>query len=373
MTTYAIESRVLDSDLLDVIERWHRHGTTIEDGDFEDLALRIFKYQMRYNPPYARYCSTFGYSAEELPPTWHDIPPIPATAFKEATLATFDVTKHAALCFKTSGTTQGTGGRHYMDTTELYDAALLAAFDRFMLPDREQLRYFNLVPNPAENPHSSLGYMMARISKLRGDGKTGWYVQGDDLLFEKFVEDIFGAIQEKRPVCIASTAFALVHMLDGMLERDLCFALPSGSRIMETGGFKGRSRIVERADLYADFCERFASTMDIIVAEYGMTELTSQYYDDVLVEKHPADVTGARVKLAPPWLRARVVGLDGKTLPNGTVGTLVHVDLANRSSCIAVQTEDLGVQFDEGLVLLGREQDASLRGCSLDAEELLRR
>ncbi len=48
----------------------------------------------------------------------------------------------------------------------------------------------------------------------------------------------------------------------------------------------------------------------------------------------------------------------------------MHVDLANRSSCVAIQTEDLGVQFDEGLVLIGREQGASLRGCSLDAEEL---
>jgi len=370
--TYAAESHALDSELLGIIERWHRHGTTIEDGDFEDLALSIFAYQLRYNGPYARYCSTFGYSTEELPPTWHDIPAIPTEAYKEATLATFDVTR-AGSFFETSGTTQGTRGRHYMDTTKLYDAALLAGFDRFMLPDNERLRYLNLVPNPAERPHSSLGYMMARVSAQRGDGKTGWYVHGDDLLFEAFVEDIFSAIQDRRPVCIAATAFALAHLVDAMLERDLCFPLASGSRIMETGGFKGRSRIVERAELYAGFCERFGAATDVIVAEYGMTELTSQYYDDVLVEKHPADADGARVKLAPPWLRARVVGADGKTLPNGTVGALVHVDLANRSSCVAVQTEDLGVQFDQGLVLLGREQGASLRGCSLDAEELLRR
>ncbi|MGC1380699.1 MAG: hypothetical protein WA814_06700, partial [Candidatus Baltobacteraceae bacterium] len=63
-------------------------------------------------------------------------------------------------------------------------------------------------------------------------------------------------------------------------------------------------------------------------------------------------------------------GPDRATLPNGTVGALVHVDLANRSSCVAIQTEDLGVRFDDGLVLIGREQGASLRGCSLDAEDL---
>jgi hypothetical protein len=31
----------------------------------------------------------------------------------------------------------------------------------------------------------------------------------------------------------------------------------------------------------------------------------------------------------------------------------------------------LGVRFDEGSVLIGRESGAALRGCSLSAEELL--
>jgi len=48
----------------------------------------------------------------------------------------------------------------------------------------------------------------------------------------------------------------------------------------------------------------------------------------------------------------------------------VHVDLANRSSCVAIATEDLGARFDDGLVVIGREAGAALRGCSLDAEEL---
>jgi hypothetical protein len=35
-----------------------------------------------------------------------------------------------------------------------------------------------------------------------------------------------------------------------------------------------------------------------------------------------------------------------------------------------VQTEDLGAVVDGGIILLGREQGAELRGCSLDAESL---
>ena len=100
-----------------------------------------------------------------------------------------------------------------------------------------------------------------------------------------------------------------------------------------------------------------------------MTELGSQFYDR-LPDDGPL---AGRRKVSPPWLRARVVGPDRRTLPNGETGSLLHVDLANRSSCIAIQTEDLGVMEDDGFVLLGRLGDSDPRGCSLDAEDLWER
>jgi hypothetical protein len=145
---------------------------------------------------------------------------------------------------------------------------------------------------------------------------------------------------------------------------------------METGGFKGRTRTVDRAALYAQASSRLGVPVQAIVAEYGMTELSSQYYDS-LVSRTRA---GARVKVAPPWLRPIVVGGDGRPLPRGVVGAIRHVDLANRGSVIAIDTEDLGALVDAstgseqaGLVLIGRDDGAELRGCSLDAETLLAR
>jgi hypothetical protein len=317
--------------------------------------LRLFDYQLRNNESYRRYCERLGKTSSS---SWEQIPGVPAAAFKEAALTTFDPSA-AALVFETSGTTQGTPGRHYLQTPALYDAALIAGFDRFVLADAVRLRYFNLVPNPKERPHSSLGYMMARVSAMRGDGNTGWYVRGDDLLMQEFISDIGNAVSAGRPVCIAATAFALVHVLDAMELGRLKFALPPGSRIMETGGFKGRTRTVRRDELYAGLCQAFGLEPEAIVSEYGMCELLSQYY---------ARAGGAYV--GPPWLRARVVGPDRTTLPLGAVGSLLHVDLANRASCIAIQTEDLGVMTPEGLTLIGRDSDADPRGCSLDAEDL---
>jgi hypothetical protein len=90
-----------------------------------------------------------------------------------------------------------------------------------------------------------------------------------------------------------------------------------------------------------------------------MCELSSQYY-----------AREGGIYSAPPWLRVRVVGPERSTLPAGAVGSLLHVDLANRASCIAIQTEDLGMMTTAGLTLIGRETDAPPRGCSLDAEDL---
>ncbi len=366
--SYRSESAGLDRELLERIAAWRVGGRSVSETTFNDLALRLLAYQLEYNKPYARYCASLGVTHASMPSTWQEIPAVPAAAFKEATLATFDPAV-ARLAFETSGTTPGMSGRHYMERTDLYDHAALAAFDRFVLPDAAKLRFFNCVPNPAQRPQSSLGHMMAHVASMRGYATTGWYIDGDILLADPFLDDVGGAIERGQPICIATTAFALAHLLDELDARGVALTLPEGSRIVETGGFKGRTRVTSPSELYERTSGAFGVPPCAIISEYGMTELSSQYYDAPGQRGKPE----LRRKVAPPWLRCRVVGYDGKTLADGTVGALVHVDLANRSSCIAIATEDLGVQYADGLRLVGREASAPLRGCSLDAEHLLSR
>jgi hypothetical protein len=372
--SYESESADLDDTILNAIEGWRTGSNWLDDDGFNSLALRLFDYQRRYNEPYARYCSALGVANDAMPASWEQIPPVPAAAFKEATLTTFPA-ERAVLAFETSGTTQGRPGKHFFETPRLYDAALIAGFERFMLADGARLRYCNLLANPATRPESSLGYMMGRVSQTFGEVDAGWYVDRDALDFEHFVADVRDARARERAVCIATTAFALVAVLDRCAQSGIDLPLAPGSRIMETGGFKGRSRIVERDELYRRAAATFSIAEHAIVAEYGMTELTSQYYDAARPQFVESD-SAVRFKRSPPWLRPRVVGPDGATLPDGVVGALVHVDLANRASCIAVATEDLGVRFadpagpDSALVIIGRERGAELRGCSLDAETL---
>jgi len=362
MAERADEAAALDARIRAAIAAY-----ALDDRAFEALACDLFAHQFRWNAPYAAYAGARGITAASLPRRVTDIPAVPAAAFKEAVLSTV-APEAAALWFETSGTTRGVGGRHYLETSALYEAALLAGFDRAMLPDGARLRYLLLVPDARSRPHSSLGFMMDRITALRGDGRDGRFVDGDTLDVDGFVRALDAAVADGSAVCIAATAFSLVAVADALAARGRRFALPRGSRVMETGGFKGRAKIVGRAELYASAAACFGIPESAIVAEYGMTELSSQYYDSAASRS-----SSLRFKVWPPWLRPIVVDPLGAPVAPGIVGAIRHIDCANRSSVVAIETEDLGALTGDGLVLLGRERGAELRGCSLDAEDLAAR
>jgi hypothetical protein len=352
----------LDARILAAIRSY-----ALDESEFDRLACDIFAYQFRTNAPYAAYARSCGITPDRLPHRAAAIPAVPVAAFKEAVLSTVGA-GGAGLWFETSGTTAGIGGRHYLETAELYEAALLAGFDRALLADGARLRYLLLVPDVRTRPHSSLGFMMDRIAELRGDGRGGRFVDGDALDIDGLLGALDAAVADGAAVCIAATAFALVAAVDALRARGRRFGLPRGSRVMETGGFKGRARVVEQVQLYAEVSAGLGIPAAAIVGEYGMTELSSQYYDS------PGSRTQAqRCKLAPPWLRALVVDPQGAPVAPGVVGAIRHIDCANRSSAVAIETDDLGALTPAGLVLLGRDRGAELRGCSLDAEDLAAR
>jgi hypothetical protein len=355
------------ADALDARIRAAIADFALDDAAFDALACEVFAHQFRWNAPYAAYARRLGVGANAMPRSASAIPAVPAAAFKDAALCTVPP-ERAALWFATSGTTQARSGRHYLETPALYEAALLAGFERALLADGARLRYAMLVPDPRERPHSSLGYMMAVVARERGDGREGWYLAADGIDVPRLRADLSRARADGAAVCVATTAFALVALLDAGAGDGGALRLPAGSRVMETGGFKGRSRVVARDELYRRAADAFGIPEADIVAEYGMTELSSQYYDAPGSRSTPR-----RVKAPVPWLRPIVVDPAGNPLPPGIVGAIRHVDCANRSSVVAIETEDLGAAVEGGIVLLGREEGAAARGCSLDAEDLIRR
>ncbi len=170
------------------------------------------------------------------------------------------------------------------------------------------------------------------------------------------------------PVFLLGTAFAFVHVFEYCEARSRRFKLPPGSRVMETGGFKGRSREMSRDELYALFEERLAVPADHVVNEYGMTELGVQFYDKVVGIRGGAPLH----RNIPPWSRVQIIDPStGKEAAEGERGLIRVCDLTNRSSVMAIQTEDIGIRRGDGFEVLGRAVGAEARGCSIAADEFL--
>jgi hypothetical protein len=155
---------------------------------------------------------------------------------------------------------------------------------------------------------------------------------------------------------ILGTAFSFVHLLDYLAEKDLRFQLPYGSRIMETGGYKNRSRSLPKARLHFLLTELLGVSRENIICEYGMSELSSQAYDT-----NPERSFGF-----PSWARVQIISPEtGREVADSETGLIRIFDLANIFSVAAIQTEDLGVRRGGGFELIGRAAFAETRGCSL--------
>ncbi|MFL5381102.1 MAG: long-chain fatty acid--CoA ligase [Longimicrobiaceae bacterium] len=340
------------------------------DAELDALAREVFAHQYACNEPYRAFCDRRGATPETVE-GWMGVPAVPTDAFKAAALVCGD-SAGAAAVFRTSGTTQGRErrGAHYLPDLSLYDAALRAGFSAHLLADGARPLILSLVPSPAELPDSSLSHMAGEVVRDFGAPGSGWFVSADGGIAHQALSGALRAAEADRtPVCIPGTAFAFVHWLDALRAAGERFRLPEGSRVMDTGGFKGRSREVTREELYAAIEDRLGIAPAWCVNEYGMTEMSSQFYDGVAGR---AAAPAERVHVGPAWVRT--VAADPETLrplPCGQVGVLRHLDLANLDSVMAIQTADLGFTTPEGFRVLGRARGAEARGCSIAMDELL--
>lgn len=353
----------LDAQVLDWIAETPSppHTAAPDDVRFDALARELFDYQYEHGGPYRRMCDAFGVTPASVA-DWREIPSVPTGAFKQARLAAFPRAEEIRT-FRTSGTSSEGRGELHLDTLAVYEASLLATFGSYVAAG-QRLRYAVLAPSVAEARDSSLSYMFDHALRELGAADSRHYVTGGELLVDALVDDLADA---SVPIALVGTAFAFVHLIDALRTRGRSLGLPEGSRAMETGGFKGRSREVGREELHAEIGSALGLAAARVVNQYGMCELGSQFYEDSLLTGRPT-----KTKRIPPWVRVRVV--DPGTLEDvaeGEEGVLVHYDLANTGSVLAVQTADRGIQVAGGFEVLGRVAGAEARGCSLAADALL--
>ena len=355
----------LESELAAALAALPRGAAAI---DFEAWALRVFAHQYERNAPYRGLCDRRGVTPKSVA-GWEDVPAVPTAAFRRHDLACGP----AEATFRTSGTTGGleSRGRHLVPTLALYDAAALAAFERFVLPDAARLPCVLLLPPPALRPDSSLVHMCAAVTGALAP-RADWYVGADGLELDRLLARLADDERSGEAVLLAGVTAAFVALFDACRASGRAFRLGPGSRVMDTGGQKGLTRPVSRAGFLRSCWTALGIPAYFCINEYGMTELCSQRYDSVLEDRFRGRSLEPRRLVAPPWLRTRV--LDPDTLAPvvpGATGLLCHHDLANAGSVSVVLTEDLGRTLaDDGIELLGRVAGAPSRGCGLLLAEL---
>ncbi len=362
----------LDADGFDVIatelEARFRDGVASpwHAGEFERWALTVFRHQFETCATYRAFCRGRGVEPDTVD-QWDEIPAVPATAFKYFDFRSGSARGDEGL-FRTSGTTRPSGerGRHHVPRLELYRASLLAPFEAALVPEGVPIRFLSLIPNPVEAVDSSLSFMVGAAAE-RLATEIDWLVDAEGHLDEQRLATLLVAVRDAgEPVLMLGTALAFAHAMER--EGVSLGPLPEGSRIMETGGFKGARRVISRADLYRDIAAATGVPTERIVNEYGMTELLSQLYEPVLCEGPGA----CGVHVPPPWLRVRA--LDGDTLrpvPDGEDGILAFFDLANLGSVSHILTEDIGSVVEGRVRLRGRAPAAEARGCSRAMDDLM--
>lgn len=357
------------ADLLAELQNWSRDwlaGSPQHDLQrFQNLQQNLLNWQLDHLPAYQRFART---------QTWNP-PLLPVMALKGPLLIADYVPQPPPVEFHTSGTTDGQPGVVRWLDAQAYELSLHAVVQHFLIPEPDlRLRFLSLVPTETARPHSSLGHMARYVEQHWGDGQGGWFLH-EQLDLAGLQKALIQAVKDEQPVLLVTTSLALQLLLD-QWPAGKSLRLPPLSRVMDTGGPKGRKSGVDRPMQHHWLVENLGLDADFIVGEFGMTELSTPRFETTLRARVLGDVPPLRAYSGPPWLRTLVLNPQNRQpVAPGQVGMLAHLDLASLDSPAFLLTADLGriLRLDDGtevLEMAGRIPGSEWRGCGLDVEIL---
>ncbi|QNN55499.1 long-chain fatty acid--CoA ligase [Diaphorobacter ruginosibacter] len=335
------------------------------DDQFDSLALRLFAHQYESNLPFRNFCVRRGTTLRSVK-SWRDIPAVPIDAFKAMELRS-EPASAGERVFMTSGTTgRAARGRHFHPRLDVYDLSMKRNFAQRFMHGVERMPMGILFPDEQAMPNSSLAHYLALAKSEFGSGDSRYFLTPEGIDMAGLCAALESAEASGLPYALLGASFSLVHVMDALSEQGRSFRLPAGSRILDTGGYKGQSRELPLEAFYADLSRLLGVPRSHCINMYGMTELSTQFYDD-------GNAVLPSVKSGPHWIRSRLVEpVTGRDVAPGERGILVHCDLGNYNAVSTILTEDVGLWADGGFLLLGRAEGAAAKGCSLAVEEFVK-
>lgn len=317
----------------------------IKQQNFDDVALEVFRYQVKANKVYARYLDLLGIESSAIA-SLEAVPFLPVQLFKHHAIQSGNWTPQQV--FRSSGTSANEAGKHLIRDVKAYLANAYLGFEQ-AYGKPEDYCFLALLPAYLERTDSSLIVMMEDFIQRSRYRESGFFLYDHQALIDR----IHRCRLQQIPTILFGVSFALLDLAE-QFAPDL-----QGIIVMETGGMKGRRREITRRELHQQLCQAFG--IDNIHSEYGMTELLSQAYSEKDGIFRPS-----------PTLRvfSREITDPFELLPAGRNGVLNIVDLANLDSCSFIATEDLGRVFADGsFEVSGRLDGSDIRGCNLLLEE----
>jgi phenylacetate-coenzyme A ligase PaaK-like adenylate-forming protein len=328
---------------LDTFKSFEDSLYSVNESNFQDIALRLFRFQAENNLVYNQYLNFLNCNVDEIQ-SLEEIPFLPISFFKTKPIKTGNWQPEVE--FSSSGTTGVTTSKHLVRDVSFYLRLSENIFERFY-GSCENFHFLALLPSYLERQGSSLIAMMNHFIERSKSLHSGFYLNNHDELKRKlqFLKD-----DEKR-VILWGVSFALLDLAEsGEIDLSECI-------VIETGGMKGRRKESIRQDVHEYLSSRFH--VNSIHSEYGMTELMSQAYSH----------SNGYYK-TPPWMKILVREInDPFSIISTKTGMINVVDLANFHSCAFIETQDLGRIDDKGsFEVLGRIDNSDMRGCNLLVE-----
>lgn len=313
----------------------------IEKHQFDALALEVFQYQSLHCEVYRRYLAHLGIDTSNINKT-SDIPYLPIEFYKRFQVKTGNF--ESELYFESSSTGNAGISKHHILSEELYRKSFRASFD-YAFGDNRNFCHLALLPSYLERSHSSLVFQVDDFIRNSKYSQSAFFLRNHGELYKILIEN------EKRqvPTVLWGVSFAL---LDFTEEYQLQL---THTRVIETGGMKGRRKEITREELH--FLLKRGFGLNSVAGEYGMTELMSQAYA-------PED----GLYFCPPSMRvtAREINDPLSKPVYNRHGAINICDLNNLSSCAFIASSDLGKVYDNGsFEILGRLDHSDTRGCNL--------
>jgi len=310
------------------------------DVGFEKLALELFELHSKKNETYREFIGHLGIDTTAINRV-DQIPFMPISFFKHHSVGIFTAPPEAI--FLSSGTTGSVRSQHHVADLKIYDKSLLTSFNQFFGNAKDHC-ILALLPSYLDRSNSSLVYMTQKLMKKSGHSENGFYLDRLTKLSKVLKRNSQNGIK----TLLIGVTFALLELAEKHPQ------LLKDCTILETGGMKGRRKEMPREEVHDLLKSAFG--VDQIASEYGMTELLSQAYS-----------LRDGIFKTPPWMRVYVrETTDPRNVSERGKGALNIIDLANKYSCPFIATEDLGhVHQDHSFEVLGRMNDAEVRGCNL--------